>query len=552
MNKKISYKNTGTGADVDIPTGTKFVLIDINDNGHAYYYKMPEKTTVGTTENARSVAFSEFKDSNGKTYVESMVSALQKCSTDKTLYIEHEDKTDKSMPSEYYAIQKYILLVDSSEITTTAYNYSYNLVVQPDTDNTDTATLVRRAIEKTCPQKCELSITEYQGIKGAFNKENTSLSGEISQEENVTINLEYDITAPPEYWTYLEASPESNISQYLDVAIYLQKDGKRVALPSGTQVIFNKGKDSQVVGVMQGNTILYQYKDAGLIYDLNELTQNVRISGTIDFDFSTADFTDFDNGEYTVVFELLKTKDANFPSGGEVLDTFTTTVKSTAEKNLGFALETTDLLALGINGYLPEDSDEGVIDCTMKIDFSDYLTILGTASKEMTEMSKKYFTVQFEIQKKVKGDDGSLSYKKYDGDLVKVYYGDSDSASVSQVSGNTVVYKFTESFMEKGNSQEEAVVAFPYTVVADVDDTKDGVSLFSEYDDITNYRVVAKLYISDSNPADTTATTTEDFSTTECDIYISPETTFGSTAAGMEDFFVFTVAKIKTDLDITQ
>lgn len=549
LHKEIVYKDTGTGNDVNIPAGTRFVLIDVSDNGHAYYYSV---------ENASaSVPFSYFKDSEDIGYTEKAISQLAEFTIEgmsKTLYSEHENESDKSMPSDKYAIQQYILLVDSSEVTGAAANYAYEFIVQPDKDDTknpddvETATLIRRSINKTCPKECKLKITEYQGISGAFNEEHTTLTGEISPEENVTINLEYDITAPGEYWTYLSANQGSNLSQYLDVAIYLQKDGNRIALPLGTQVIFNKDTEKQAVGVMQGNTILYQYKDAGLSCDLNELTGNVKLSGTIDLDFSSADFTGFDNGEYTVIFDLLKTKDANFPMGGEVLDTFTTQVKSSAEKNLGFVLETTDLLALGMNGYLPEESDSGVINCNMKIDFSDYLGVLGQPSKEMTEMANKYFTVQFEIQKKVKADDGSLSYETYNGDLVKVYFGESENAWANPVDGSKVVYKFTEDFMKEGYSpdenKEKSVVSFPYTVVADVD------GLLETYDNITNYRVIAKLYLTDNMPSGTKAE--KDSSSPEgCEIHILPSVNMSAAAESMKDYFVFTVAKIKTDLDIT-
>lgn len=540
MEKEIVYKHTGTGNDVEIPKGTRFVLIDISDNGHAYYYKVESNT--------KKVALNTFKDSNNNKYVEKTISSMPQDSMDKTLYTKHEDAANPSMPGDYYAVQQYILLVDSSEVSGTVANYAYNLTVQPSESNAVTSALLKRTIQKQCPKDCKLEITEYQGISGKFNTQNTSLTGEISPEDRVTINLDYDITAPGEYWNYLQANQGANLSQYLDVAIYLQKDGNKAALPSGTQVIFNEGTSQQAIGVVQGNTILYQYKDAGIQYDLNKLTGDVKLSGTVTLDFGGADFVGFENGQYTVVFELLKTKDANFPMGGEVLDTFTTTVKSTAEKNLGFVLETTDLLVLGMNGYLPETSDGGVIDCNVRFDFSDYLTALGQPTKEMKEMAGKYFTVQFEIQKKTKGADGSLSYEPYNGNLVQILYGDSSNAQTNSVDAGSVVYKFTENFMKNGYSPngkaEKAVITFPYTVVADVD------ALLANYDTITNYRVIAKLYVTDTKPS-STAVQTASGSPEGCEIYVSPSVQMTG-AESMKDYFVFSVAKIKTDLDIAK
>lgn len=538
LTKEICFKRTQAAGNETISEGTKFVLIDLTNNGHAYYYKVER--------NMQSVPFNAFKDSTGATYQEATIKSLSQTgseSMDHTLYSKHEDADNKSMPGSYYAAQQYIILVDSSEMISDVENYAYQFVVQP--IEAENETLLRRSIEKKCPETCKLEITEYQGIKGTFDEENTKITGEISPESNVTINLDYTISAPTAYWNYIGANKNSILSQYLDVAIYLDQNGNRVALPTGTQVIFNtaSNEDEPIVGVMQGNAILYRYKDAGIEYDLNELTCNTKIQGSIELDFSNADFVGFNSGEYNVVLELLKTKDADFPMGGDVLDTYKLTVKSTAKKNLGFALEPKDLLTLGMNGYLPEESDSGVIDYDMRIDFSDYFNGSGIASSEMKALKDKYFTVEYSIEKKVKDENGKLSYEPYNGNLVKVYFGNSQKENIGD--GSKVVYKFSEDYIKSGEGEDKYVVSFPYTVKADVK------QLLAQYDTITNYRVVAKLYLSDGMPTGASETLATE-STDGCDIYVSPNATIESTADGMEDFFIFTVAKIKTDLDITQ
>lgn len=534
--KEICFKDPTTHVAKNIPKNTKFVLIDITNQGHVYYYK--------TTENITAVSLSEFADSSGVAYEEQNVANLEGLDDmSNTMYKLHMVDNTETLAGTTHAMQQYLLLVDTSEVTDGATNYAYELIVQPDEDKC--AALLKRAIEKICPRACKLVITEYQGLSGAFDKSETDVTGEISQESTVTIDLDYTISAPPAYWTYLEANKESSISQYLDVAIYLEQNGNKIALPTGTQVIFNNGSDEPIVGVMQGNAILYRYKDAGIEYDLNELTCDTKITGSIELDFSNADFVGFNSGEYNVVLELLKTKDADFPMGGDVLDTYKLTVKSTAKKNLGFALEPKDLLTLGMNGYLPEESDSGVIDYDMKIDFSDYFNGFGIASSEMNALKDKYFTVEYSIEKKVKDENGKLSYKPYEGNLVKVYFGDSQKANIEDCDGSKVVYKFSEDYIKSGEGEDKYVVSFPYTVKADVDE------LLKTYEDITNYRVVAKLYLSDSKPTGASETKATE-STEGCEIYVSPDATIESTADGMEDFFIFTVAKIKTDLDITQ
>lgn len=537
-NSKLTKEIVFEGTDVKINKGTRFVLIDLSNNGHAYYYK--------AETDKESVPLSDFKDSGGTAYAETAIKSLTSRTSDKmndTLYLKHEDSVNQSMPGSYYATQQYIILVDCSEMVNEVANYAYQFVVQP--IERENETLLRRSIQKTCPQElpCNLVITEYQGITGKFDETNTQITGEISPESNVTIDLDYTISASETYWNYVKSNEGSFLSQYLDVAIYLDQNGNRVALPTGTQVIFNKGTEKQVVGVMQGNTILYQYKDAGTELDLNQLNTSTRFEAAIELDFSNADFVGFNSGEYNVVLELLKTKDADFPMGGDVLDTYKLTVKSTAKKNLGFALEPKDLLTLGMNGYLPEESDSGVIDYDMRIDFSDYFNGSGIASSEMKALKDKYFTVEYSIEKKVKDENGKLSYEPYNGDLVKVYFGDSQKENIGD--GSKVVYKFSEDYIKSGEGEDKYVVSFPYTVKADVK------QLLAQYDTITNYRVVAKLYLSDSMPTGASETLATE-STDGCDIYVSPGATIESTADGMEDFFIFTVAKIKTDLDITQ
>lgn len=537
MTKEIVFKDPTTEDLKQIPQGTKFVLIDVTNQNHAYYYKVDTATY--------NVALTSFADSESAKYTEPIISTLTGMTDmSSTLYTKH--KTDNSyMASEKYALQQYILLVDSSEIAGVADSYAYKLEIQPMEE--ENAVLLRRSIEKPCKQTdCMLLITEYPGLSGTFDKTNTKIEGEISQESDVHMELNYSITAPDAYWTYIESNKDSTIPQYLDVAIYLERDQTRVALPTGTQVIFNKDTDKQVVGVVQGNTILYQYKDSDEIYDLNALTGDVTIEATIDLDFSGADFAGFGNGEYTIHFDLLKTKDPNYPMGGQVLDSYSTQIKSTAKKSLGFALQTKDLLTLGMNGYLPEESDSGIIDYDMKIDFSDYVDSLGFVSSELDVLAGKYFTVVYEVQKKVKDETtGDLSYVPYEGDRVKVYFGNRSTSFTEDSNGSQVVYKFTKDYMKAGNGEDGAVVTFPYTVVADVQE------LLKANDQITNYRVVGKLYLSDTKPTD--AANTQAAALTEgCEIYISPDAIISDEADGMEDFFVFTVAKIKTDLDITR
>ena len=68
-------------------------------------------------------------------------------------------------------------------------------------------------------------------------------------------------------------------------------------------------------------------------------------------------------------------------------------------------------------------------------------------------------------------------------------------------------------------------------------------SLLKINENITNYRVVGELYISDMSPDGTTLPYDSDIIFTQVTADNLPDTS-------LSDYFVFTIAKIKTDLDL--
>lgn len=256
-------------------------------------------------------------------------------------------------------------------------------------------------------------------------------------------------------------------------------------------VTYNKGQSDAVSISTAGETILYFYKDFFNEYSLANVTRDTIVSGTLDFDFTQADFSDFEDGNYIVTLELLKTTEKEFPMGGVHMDTYTTEFNTLTEKNIGFVLIADDLMNLGMNGYLPEESDKGVIDFTTNIDFTDYIPKTDKSNKlDFEALAKKYFSIKYEIMRKVKNPDGTYSYVPYEGDGIELLWGDRELGF-----DKCATFRLSETTLITGNrGMLDHVVEYPCTVKINVE------KFLAENELITNYRVVGKLYVSDTAP----------------------------------------------------
>lgn len=522
--------NSGSGAYVPIFKNTKMTLVDLSDNS-VYYYKVPDDI-VG------KLLLSEFKDANGNSYKEPVLSTLPLVSgNDKlnTLYYKHYDAEvgNTYSSSEKIAMQRYLLLVDTSEVVNdTSVSYTYTVNVKP-AENESGMGFLKRCRYPVDPE-CEFTITEITGITADFTS-NTSVTGEIREDSRVGLNanIEYTISASEMYWDYKNSSP-SVMEEYLDIAFYLEKNGKKVALPEGTIVTFNKGRPDEVSTVTTGEMILYNYKDSLSEMPLKDITADITKSCTIDFDFSQADFTSFDTGNYIVKLELLKTTEKDFPMGGERLDSYATELTTITDRNLGFVLEAKDLMTLGMNGYSPEQSDLGNVEYTTSINFTDYIPKNDKSNRtDFEQLAEKYFTVKYRIERKKKNSDGSFTYVPYTGDNVRLYYEGNEITS-----DEGVTFRLSQNTLIEGNrGKSDHVFELPFSLKADVD------SLLAINENITNYRVVGELYISDMSPDGTLLPN-------DSDVIFTPITEDDLPDTFLSDYFVFTIAKIKTDLDL--
>lgn len=530
LKKELYFLDNSGGAYVPIFKNTKMTLVDLSDNS-VYYYKVPDDI-VG------KLLLSEFKDANGNPYTEPVLSTLPLVSGEdklNTLYYKHyaAEVGNTYNSNEKIAMQRYLLLVDTSEVVNdTSVSYTYTVNMKP-AENEQGMGFLKRCRYPVEPE-CEFTITEITGITADFTH-NTSITGEIREDSRVGLNanIEYTISASEMYWDYKNSSP-SVMEEYIDIAFYLEKGGKKVALPEGTIVTFNKGTPDEVSTVTNGEILLYNYKDSFSEMPLMNITADVTKSCTIDFDFSQADFTSFDTGNYTVKLELLKTTEKDFPMGGDRLDDYAMELTTITDRNLGFVLEAKDLMTLGMNGYSPEQSDLGNVEYTTSINFTDYIPKNDKSNRtDFEQLAEKYFTIRYRVERKKKNSDGTYTYVPYTGDSVKLYY---DGKEITSDKGLT--FRLSQDTLIKGNrGLNDHVYELPFSLKADVE------SLLKINENITNYRVVGELYISDISPDGTTLPN-------DSDIIFTQVTTDNLPDTSLSDYFVFTIAKIKTDLDL--
>ena len=304
---------------------------------------------------------------------------------------------------------------------------------------------------------------------------------------------------------------------------------------------------------------------------INELTENT--SGQIDitFDFSNADMSDYEqyNGSsFSVVAELVVTTDKELPAAGEVKDSYSMAVDAEAESDIGFALEVDDLMTLGMNQYTPADSDSGVVPYTASIAFP---------TENTSKVEDKYYTIVYQIEEKVSQKDtesGKPEYKTYTGDDVSLYLGifDNKEAAKQAAEGST-------NSVNSGNGVTAVTYKFSTSNVTDGADLKDGQTPATDSGErtsgvikthctlvanssnlnMTNYRVRAYLIVSDAVPNDISGNYMSNASATDTSgnclngyILRSENWKVLSTNVISEDtkndFFVFTVAKIKTSM----
>lgn len=551
--KTIYLTNEEGNKDKDIyfVKGTRLTLIDISDGGKAYHYNVEE--------NCDNIAFSDFvavrsqKEDRETPYAYLDLGALQALGT-------HQDVCGNTY--EDVAREQYVLLVDTSQVDISNRRVSYEIHIK--STNLDKDFFGRAEHLEHCYEKVmeidRITASIYEEENRTFCEENSF----IGENGNVLLHLDYNVLLPEAY-----KQNHRGTHRNLDVAIYLgirMEDSSqvvRVPLPAGTKVIdLEHNNQSYVVESNSGQVYYYSQLNSGTEAGRrSDVMDNVQQDVLTDFgiyvqlDFSEADmsFIESMQGEFYIGADLVLGPVTDAPSFGEpprdgdILDTRQIHV-NTINSDVGFAVLPSEVMTLGINRYHPEATDEGVISFTTKVALPENYRDVGGIGK--------YYSVVYTLEEKVAENAAggkAVSYRPYTGNDIRLYCGSGEEKitvigrnagtadplvprtgmlSYRYASGGRKVTEFAIGGVaaQEGGfvtvDTENGVVSIEGTVEVNTDGSLDW----------SNYRIKAYLVVSDSAfGAGMTEMEWYDYVKTEQEL--------------QTDWFVFTIAKVKTDME---
>lgn len=518
--------------NVPFQTGTQMTLIDLEDHGKPYYYEVTGKEKPGYI-----IDFENFKDSAGNSYENRDIS-------DKTVLPEktYTDICEKEY--EKVAVERYLLLVNRSGLTGTgeSNNYSYELHVSPEKLKDTNPNLYNR-LDWT--EHCYPEVNETRGLTCEQKLGNVDEGSKIGTDGVVGLQLQYLLTLDMAYWL------TNDDPKYVDIGFYLteEEDGAKIALPQGTQIFFEKGaKNAQQETVFvrepsayvvhgTGMSTVYYYDNCESNGMLNILDiQNVEelLDLRVVFDFSQVDpaalqFIDLD-ADYYVHADVVTFENGEKPVDGEKLVADRWKIGAEIDSYIGFALNVDQLMELGMNQYLPEKTDAGMISYLESIEFSEEYINLNL-HRNVT----RYYTIAYKLEEKTQqvAVDQKPVYNAYAGSNISLYLGNDPTAAENQITG-AETYAITSEMIRNGTAflpdksvdtaadVPAGVIQIPCILAADRDEL-----------DWTNYRIHAYLLITDEAPTEEQIANMDTSNATEL----------------LNDYFVFTVAKVKTDME---
>ncbi len=548
----ITYMDAnGNAVPAKFWAGTRLTLIDVSDSSKVYYYTVKDKDTL--------IKFSQFvedpKDPDSPKYKNKPIHGED----GKDIYENGKEFPAEDMDQPYtdVAVERFLIIVDTTLVDeelklTTRNARDYHITPKLDEE-----------IEKrtTLTEHTDLNVTMQPGLTLGFvfkGEENgTDVKGSIQDGEEVVIDATFEIAGEIEYWlralnSQVTTIDSANHNKYLEVGIYLADvNGNRVRLPDNTNVTVNgirlkpweeEIKPEENIGSYVNRTAVYFYKDGKIQFSLDALKDMIQkdidgngannIEGMVSehlkiaLNFLNADLADYTESNYVIHLELLRIEDADYPAGGELLDTYEEVVAAKRKTDMACALETKDLMELGVNTYQGQTPMPHEIHFDFKLDFNGIIS-----NNEMTnqQIADKYYTVTYHILEKT-NRNGTPVYKPYTGSQLSLALAGPPASDVQKnlekgpsstgEFGNSryVTYHFSWNEIKKGTGNAGSGV-ITRDLVLTVQD--------AEKMDLSNYKIQASVMISDQPPGDIERELNE----------------------ALSDFFVFTVAKLKTDLD---
>ena len=505
-------------------------MIDLENGGTPYYYTVTGDENVDS-EAENKIDFEDFVDSTGGKYTTKQIGNCKEYES----YVDVCNQTQDNV-----AIENFLLLVDTSQVDMTSRtsrgNASYSLHTDiSELKNSESSYYnlqLYNRVEYT--EHCIISLSEKPGLECGFVKNECAADGEIVEGGSIVFTIQYT-TKISQVWQ--EAN--KNYPVYLDIAVGLEKKAteddrttnQRVSLPVGTQIYFEtqntKGefeRCDQPYGISgEGISDVYFYGDSILeAQDTTKLKAGIEVLWTVKvvMDFSRADMSAFDNNaDYYLTADLLIGADADKPGNGEIRDSIQNWVDVNIVTELGFAVQPDNLLSQGINWYQSDRTDAEMIPFKARIAFPD----------DYKEIDSKYYGFVYQIEEKKTRQTNLLvpEYVPYTGDEVYLYFG-------SELNENNKLNAIT--VQENNEARKYYYYSFKYNqnllnIVEHIGEAS-FILEAGENLDYSNYRVTGYLIISDDEIDETAVT----------------EAINGSDLNS--DFFVYTIAKVKTDLNI--
>ena len=541
----------------EIPVGTKLRLIDVSHGNVPYYY---EVTQSGVTK----VKFSDFVDAAGNAYVNQPVNTLPTTTDDGQGYYSDLAAPHQETPEalalhqlENVGVEQYLLTVlnetGGKQLYKIHTGMEAKMVGGTDVQNEGVQSQFS-PINDAHEEMPYFSVTAVPGLviqleEGNEDNIKTQVSGKISKEDTLHVKMTFSLSAEDQaYWQLMSdgsGMDSENVGKYLELAFYFRDGTKRINLPDGTNFSYllpnGSYSDNKVI---QNNTLVYYYKDIRELfeqensqYKIENLNGNTEVTLEFVLNFAGADLSEFSDGSYDAYIELLRTGNRDYPMGvGNTMDIYSTSVEAHVASSLGFAIKSIKLEQLAINTY-PVAAPQDEIDYRIMFDFSDILERISGAGEEaaLEKWAGFDYEVTYQLWKKTENGE-NVTYEPYtggdgaDGDdniVIRIPWVDPDTGNevlLESVGGKvTVKYQFDKSEISTGTEVDGE--SLPGLVSRDGEmllTTADLVGV--SQDNLTNYKIIATMKIRERG-----AELTGDEITTQ-------------------DFFVFTVTKLKTDL----
>lgn len=524
-------KLTDVNGNMMFDIGTKLTLVDIN-TGHAYYYEI---TGENAAASANGIPYTSFLDENGVAY------------TNKTMQWFNDNNLVKHNASgEAYAIDDAIIVVQLPK-EVEAENAVYNINIS--TNGTEHTSQMQITNEQT------VEVTSIPGLVINFDNkiwtadaegdsDRTYISGDLTnkKKDSIVIYARTAIVAARDsqsgiasYWDYVNGNrnviDSSNNGKYLEIALYLQEQNasKRMSLPVGTIVTVydDEYPEGRKIELSYGQSVIYYYKDSERSYGLNNIVSDTYKQHKIVLDFSNTDLRDYTSSNYEIYMELIRSGNPNYPMSSDRQDDYSKTVATATTRELAIATQVKELISLGINIY-KQAATLYEIPFESKIDFGDVIDFTNDSESSIDNSvyrySQKNYYISYKIYKKNQVA-GQLVYEPIDNSFIKLYYKDGDEYREYHTNGKVGedfkyedTYKFSEEEIKNGTNGTNGLITRDMKLV--VDTQMDDI-----YQYLTNYKIEMRLV-----PYDDGVTEINDDITS------------------LKDYFIFTIAKLKTDL----